>query len=203
MEESEPRELQGSTDDSEPSSIQGLDVTELLQAWGDGESDAFEKLLPMVYRELRSMADRSLRKERGGHTLQATALVNEAYLRLIQQDRVQWRNRNQFMGIAAQLMRRILVDHARKRQAAKRDAGIRMTLEDGEVEERGSGSATREVNLISLDGALVRLSAMDPRQARIVELRYFCRSESRGNRRSYGALTPHRPSGSGRWPRLG
>jgi RNA polymerase sigma factor (TIGR02999 family) len=148
-------------------------VTELLLKWGSGDEAALDRLLPMMYSELRSIADRSLRRERSNHTLQATALVNEAYLRLVNQDRIQWRNRAQFLGIAAEMMRRILVDHARKRQAAKRDGGLRMTLEEGVASMPQSGSATREVNLVALDEALQRLQKVDPRQARIVELRYF------------------------------
>ncbi|MCG8458765.1 MAG: sigma-70 family RNA polymerase sigma factor [Holophagales bacterium] len=148
-------------------------VTELLLKWGDGDEAALDRLLPVMYSELRSMADRSLRRERSNHTLQATALVNEAYLRLVNQDRIQWRNRAQFLGIAAEMMRRILVDHARKRQAAKRDGGLRMTLDEGVASVPKAGSATREVNLVALDAALSRLQKVDPRQARIVELRYF------------------------------
>lgn len=151
------------------------DVTELLLRWSDdGEKkEALEKLLPVLYAELRSMADRSLRKERSGHTLQATALVNEAYLRIVNQDRIRWQNRAQFFGVAAEMMRRILVDHARRRQAAKRDGGLRITLEDGLSMRQGAGSTTREVHLIALDEALHRLHELDERQARIVEMRYF------------------------------
>ncbi|MEM8932392.1 MAG: sigma-70 family RNA polymerase sigma factor [Acidobacteriota bacterium] len=146
------------------------ELTQLLVAWGDGDGEALDRLVPRVYTELRRLAERSLRRERRDHTFQATDLVNEAYLRLVRQDRIQWRNRAQFLGIAAELMRRVLVDHARKRQAAKRDGGIRMTLDEGLA---GSGSASREVRLVALDEALSRLAALDPRQARIVELRYF------------------------------
>ncbi|MEO1370253.1 MAG: ECF-type sigma factor, partial [Acidobacteriota bacterium] len=149
------------------------DVTELLLRWGDGSPEALDQLLPVLYAELRSMATRSLRKERSSHTLQATALVNEAYLRIVNQDRIHWQNRAQFLGVASEIMRRILVDHARRRQAAKRDGGVRITLEDGLSSARGAGSATREVNLIALDEALTRLHELDPRQARIVEMRYF------------------------------
>lgn len=148
-------------------------VTDLLLAWGEGNEAALDRLLPMLYSELHSMADRSLRRERSNHTLQATALVSEAYLRLVNQDRIQWRNRAQFLGIAAEMMRRILVDYARKRQAAKRDGGLRMTLDEGVASVPKAGSATREVNLVALDEALKRLHRVDPRQAKIVELRYF------------------------------
>ncbi|MEO1084916.1 MAG: sigma-70 family RNA polymerase sigma factor [Acidobacteriota bacterium] len=149
------------------------DITDLLLRWGDGSPEALHQLLPVLYAELRSMAKRSLRKERAGHTLQATALVNETYLRIVNQDRIHWQNRAQFFGVASEIMRRILVDHARRRQAAKRDGGVRLTLEDGLASARGAGSATREVNLIALDEALTRLQGLDPRQARIIELRYF------------------------------
>lgn len=150
------------------------DVTDLLLRWSDGnKQEALDQLLPVLYAELRSMADRSLRKERSGHTLQATALVNEAYLRIVNQDRIRWQNRAQFFGVASEMMRRILVDHARRRQAAKRDGGVRITLEDGISSRQGAGSATREVNLIALDEALTRLQQLDERQARIVEMRYF------------------------------
>ncbi|MEM1176866.1 MAG: sigma-70 family RNA polymerase sigma factor [Acidobacteriota bacterium] len=155
-------------DDSDPE-----DITELLLRWGEGRPEALDQLLPVLYAELRAMATRSLRKERSGHTLQATALVNEAYLRIVNQDRIRWQNRAQFFGVASEMMRRILVDHARRRQAAKRDGGVRITLEDGLSGARGAGSATREVNLIALDEALTRLQDLDPRQARIVEMRYF------------------------------
>lgn len=146
------------------------ELTELLVAWGEGEEGALDRLVPRVYTELRKLAARSLRRERREHTFQATDLVNEAYLRLVRQDRIQWKNRAQFLGIAAELMRRVLVDHARKRQAAKRDGGIRLTLDERIA---GSGSATREVRLVALDEALSRLAVVDERQARIVELRYF------------------------------
>ncbi|MEM8995874.1 MAG: sigma-70 family RNA polymerase sigma factor [Acidobacteriota bacterium] len=149
------------------------DVTELLLRWGDGSSEALDQILPVLYAELRSMATRSLRKERSGHTLQATALVSEVYLRIVNQDRIRWQNRAQFLGVASEIMRRILVDHARRRRAAKRDGGVRITLEDGLSSARGAGSATREVNLIALDEALTRLHDLDPRQARIIEMRYF------------------------------
>ena len=149
------------------------DVTQLLLAWRGGDQQALEQLMPRVYEELRRMAERSLRRERSGHTLHSTALVNEVYLRLVAQDRVHWQNRAQFLGIAGELMRRILVDHARKRQAAKRDGGLRLTLDEGLTPVPDRGSATRVVNLLALDDALHRLQELDPRQARIVELRYF------------------------------
>jgi RNA polymerase sigma factor (TIGR02999 family) len=144
-------------------------ITQLLIAWSDGRGEAVEDLLPLVYVELRRLASRYLRHESIGHTLQPTALVHEAYLRLIDQRRVRWRNRAHFYGIAAQIMRRILVDHARAQAADKRggDCEHIPLVED----QLPSGNA--EVNLVALDEALERLAALDPQQARIVELRYF------------------------------
>ena len=144
-------------------------ITQLLIAWSDGNRDAIEDLLPLVYEELRRLASRYLRHEASGHTLQPTALVHEAYMRLIDQRRVRWRNRAHFFGIAAQIMRRILVDHARAHGAQKRGA-------DWEhiplVEERLPSGAD-DVDVVALDEALKGLAAVDPQQARIVELRYF------------------------------
>lgn len=145
------------------------DVTELLCRWGAGDDQAPEELMPLVYQELRALARGYLQRERGDHTLQPTALVHEAYLRMVDQSRVQWQNRAQFFGIAAQLMRRILVDHARAHVAAKRGGNLeRISLEDAHVspEER-----SRE--LVELDAALTELAAVDVRKSRIVELRFF------------------------------
>jgi RNA polymerase sigma factor (TIGR02999 family) len=144
-------------------------VTGLLQAWGEGNSAALDRLLPIVYEELHRQAQRYLRRETPGHTLQTTALVHEAYLRLVDQRQAHWQNRAQFFGIAAQLMRRILVDHARRHQAAKRGgSAIPVSLEEGEV-----AAAQSDVDLVGLDDALTRLASLDPQQARVVELRYF------------------------------
>lgn len=146
-------------------------VTRLLQAWGAGDPAALDALVPTVYDELRRIAARAMRRESVGHTLQPTALVGEAYLRLVDQRRVQWRNRAQFFGLAAQLMRRLLVDHARARQAAKR-GGARaplVTLADGTAGE----AATSPLELLALHDALARLGAMDPQLERLVEARYF------------------------------
>ncbi len=147
---------------------EGGEVTEWLAAWSDGDPAAFEELVAVLYLELKNMAGRALRRERPSHTLQATALVHEAYLRLLAQNRIQWRNRAQFLGVAGGLMRRILVDHARRRQAEKRDGGLRVTLN-----ERAVAPPERLCDLLLLDRALSRLERRDPRQARIVELRYF------------------------------
>jgi len=144
-------------------------VTELLQAWSDGDKAALDQLLPVVYDELRRQASRYLRRELAGHTLQTTALVNEAYLRLVDQKNVHWQNRAQFFGIAAQLMRRILVDHARSKQRAKRGGGdFRVTLD-----EAMAIAPDREVDLIALDAALDRLAQIDEQQSKVVELRFF------------------------------
>jgi len=149
------------------------DVTQLLIGWSGGDRSASEQLMAAVYAELHAQAARAMGRENPEHTLQATALVNEAYLRLIDQRRVQWRNRAHFFGVAAQLMRRILVDHARGRHAAKRGAGMpQITLGQADV---ASDAAPDDagVDVLALHEAIERLAAIDPRQARVVELRYF------------------------------
>ena len=145
------------------------DVTQLLLKWSQGEQGAIDELLPLVYRELHKIAHRYLNKERGEHTLQTTALVHEAYIKLIDQNRVQWQNRAHFYGIAAQMMRRILVDYARSRNYAKRGGG---TIEIP-LDEALTVSNTRNAELIALDEALDQLSEFDKRKAQIVELRCF------------------------------
>ena len=144
-------------------------VTQLLRAWSAGEPDAEERLLPLVYDELRRRAAGQLRRDRKGHTLQPTALVHEAYVRLLGQQRVDWQNRTHFFALASQMMRRILVDHARARAAAKRpEQALRVAL-DGElvtVDPRGC-------ELLMLDQALSELARLDQRQGRIVEMCYF------------------------------
>jgi RNA polymerase sigma factor (TIGR02999 family) len=143
-------------------------VTELLLAWGQGDPAALDQLIPSVYDELHRLAQHYMRREAPGHTLQTTALVNEAYLRLVDQN-VSWRNRAHFIGVAAQLMRRILVDHARAHRYAKRGGGqFQVTLDA--VAEMAEG---RSPDLVALDDALMSLAALNPQQARIVELRYF------------------------------
>ena len=147
----------------------GSDVTRLLVNWGNGDQQALEQLLPLVYDELRRLAGAYLRREKSGHTLQSTALVHEAFLKLIQQRDVQWRNRAHFFGIAAQMIRRILVDHARAGMAEKRGSGgIKVELNEGMA-----AAAPRELDVLELDTALAKLAQMDERQARIVELRFF------------------------------
>lgn len=143
-------------------------VSQLLQAWGRGDLQARENLVPLVYQQLRKRAAAYLRRERRDHTLQPTALVNEAYIRLMGQQRVTWLNRAQFFGVAAQIMRRILVDHARERQAAKRPGGVRVSLDDGM-----STVQPFDCELLMLDDALQELARLDERQAHIVELKYF------------------------------
>jgi RNA polymerase sigma factor (TIGR02999 family) len=150
-----------------------VDVTALLQAWGAGDRDAGERLLPMVYAELRRQAARAMRRERAGHTLEPTALVHEAYLQLAGQQRAAWHNRVHFLGVAAHLMRRILVDHARARHAEKRGGGaVLLTLDDADG-PNAAPAREADVEVLALHEALERLAALDPEQARLVELRYF------------------------------
>ena len=145
------------------------EVTQWLLAWGDGRDDALDHLAPLVYDDLRRLAAGYMRREPGGHSLQPTALVHEAYLRLVDQQKVKWRNRAHFYGVAASMMRRILVDDARARQADKRGGGWeRVTLA-----EDLTPAASRDVGVLALHEALERLAAFDPQQERIVELRYF------------------------------
>lgn len=144
-------------------------VSELLENWGRGDQGAREALIPLVYDELRRLARRHLRRERPDHTLQSAALVNEAYLRLIRQNPPQWQSRAHFFAVAAQMMRHILVDHARNRRAAKRGAGVpRLTLTPDIALPRA-----RDVDIVSLDDALNQLAALDSQQSRVVELRFF------------------------------
>jgi RNA polymerase sigma factor (TIGR02999 family) len=159
------------------------DITRLLLEWSDGSGAALTQLFPLVYDELRAMAEQHLRRERSAHTLQRTALVHEAFLRLADQRQVTWQSRAQFFGLASQMMRRILVDYARKRNAAKRGQDpVRVDLEDV-ILGRGAG-ADRDVQLQlasvesdqdfdRVDAALRRLEQLDPRQGKLVELRYF------------------------------
>ena len=144
-------------------------VTELLVAWGEGDKAALDELMPVVYDELRRLAQNYLSRERQGHTLQTTALVHEAYLRLIDQRSVNWQNRAQFFGIAAQMMRRILINHANDRNAKKRQGyATKVSLD-----EAVSFFEKRELDLMALDEALNDLAALDPQQTQIVELRFF------------------------------
>lgn len=145
-------------------------ITQLLINWGNGDQSALERLMPLVYSELRRLASNYLRRERGEHTLQPTALVNEAYLKLVDQRNAKWQNRAHFFGISAQLMRRILVDHARQHQAAKRGGSDQRRISITSAEKVVKQP---EVDLLALNEALDELAKMDPQQSRIVELKFF------------------------------
>jgi RNA polymerase sigma factor (TIGR02999 family) len=148
---------------------QSSEITELLHRWTAGEEEVLDSLLPVVERELRRIARNSLRHQRQGQTLETTELVNEAYLRLVDQTRVQWQNRAHFFAIAAQIMRRVLLDHARRRNRAKRGAGAnQISLSSVTIL-----SPQKSQELIALDEALTKLEHVDPFKSRIVELRYF------------------------------
>jgi RNA polymerase sigma factor (TIGR02999 family) len=145
------------------------DVTQILHDWSSGDTKAPERLMPFVYDELRRLARGFLARERGGHTLQPTALVNEAYLRLVDQTRVNWQNRAHFYGIASRMMRRVLIDHARAHATEKRGGGtIRLSIDDVQVslEERAT-------SFVALDEAMKRLEQMDERKCKVVEMRFF------------------------------
>jgi RNA polymerase sigma factor (TIGR02999 family) len=159
-----PRDQHGPETPSAP------DITALLISWGAGERSAADRLISAVYAELHRQAARALLREGEGHTLGATALVHEAYLRLVDQRRVEWRNRAHFFGIAAEVMRRVLVDHARARLAAKRGGAMRRITLDDAV---GGSSEGGDADVLELHDALERLALLDPDQARLVELRYF------------------------------
>ena len=144
-------------------------ISRLLEDWGQGNQEARDALIPLVYDELRRLARRYLRRERPDHTFQSAALVHEAYLRMAQQDAAPLNNRAHFFAVAAQLMRHILVDHARNRQAAKRGGGeAKLTLDTGIALP-----SKPEIDLVALDDALTRLAELDPRQSRIIEMRFF------------------------------
>lgn len=145
------------------------DVTGLLQHWSSGDQQAFERLVPIVYDELRKLADGSLRQEPTDLILQPTALVHELYLKLVDQKRAQWRDREQFFGVASKMMRRILVDHARQRLAGKRGAGAAHVP----VEEALDQPAETNRTVLAVDDALTRFAEIDPQRSRIVEMRYF------------------------------
>lgn len=145
-------------------------VTELLQRWSGGDREALDQLVPLVYKELHRLAAGYLRDERPDHTLQSTALVNEAYLRLVNLDGMPWQNRAHFYGVAAQILRRILVDHARERNAAKRGSGGNNKVS---LDQALTVPAQQSLDLVALDDSLNRLAEFDPRKARLVELRYF------------------------------
>jgi RNA polymerase sigma factor (TIGR02999 family) len=145
------------------------EITELLVCWNNGDDEALEKLMPLVERELHRLAHHYMRRERPEHTLQTTALINETFLRLVDQSRVSWQNRAHFFGIAAQIMRRVLLNYARDRKRNKRGGGaykVSLSVADGLLDEKS-------VELLALDEALQRLSAIDERKSRVVELRHF------------------------------
>ena len=145
------------------------EVTKLLKAWSDGDQSALDKLMPLVYEELHRLAHQHMRREKPGHMLQTSALLNEAYVRLVDQSRVHWENRGHFFGIAARLMRQILVDEARRRSFAKRGGGtIQVPLD-----EAGTIMRQQLVNVVALDDAMKSLEKIDERKSRIVELRFF------------------------------
>jgi RNA polymerase sigma factor (TIGR02999 family) len=145
-------------------------VTELLLAWSDGRREALDDLMPLVYADLRRVAAGYMRREEVGHALQPTALVHEAYVRLVDQKQVKWRNRAHFFGVAAGMMRRILVDHARRRRAEKRGGAMERVTLAGDV---AAADSPKEIDVLALHESLERLAAFDPQQERIVELRYF------------------------------
>ena len=144
-------------------------ITELLVGYGRGDKEALDKLMPIVYDELRRQAARYLRREQPGHTMQTTALIHEAYVRLVDQRNVQWQNRAHFFGIAAQMMRRILVDHARTKKRAKRGGSdVKVSLADATIPVK-----EQDLDVVALDEALTRLAEIDEQQSRVVELRFF------------------------------
>lgn len=144
-------------------------LTKLLIDWSNGDKEALDRITPLIYKELQILATRYMRRERAGHTLQTTALVHEAYLQLVDQNRVEWKNRAHFFGIAAQLMRRILIDHARKRQSIKRGGDVvKISFDEAAVV-----SDERADELVALDEALIRLARHDSLQSHLVELRFF------------------------------
>ncbi len=145
------------------------EITQLLAEWSKGNQAALDKLYPLVYKELRRLAHGYLRRERKGHTLQTTALINEAYLRLVEQEQVHWANRSHFFAISAQIMRRILIDHARRYDYIKRGGGAqKISLDEAALVAKERGRA-----LLMLDEALNTLARIDPRRSHVVELRYF------------------------------
>ena len=149
--------------------VLGGEVTEVLARWNEGESQALERLLPMVYDELRKLARNNMRRERHGHTLQPTALVHEAYLRLADRVPAEWRDRGHFFAIVSRVMRQILVDNARRHGAGKRGGDVFRVS----IDERALAADSRGADLLKLDDALERLKQLDPRKARIIELRFF------------------------------
>jgi RNA polymerase sigma-70 factor, ECF subfamily len=149
------------------------DISTLLRAWSDGDRNALERLTPIVYDELHRLARRYMRRERPGHTLQTTALVNEAYMRLVDYKRMQWQDRAHFFAVSAQLMRRILVDRARRRNLKRGGGAPHVSLEDAAAVGDGNGALDPGGNLVALDDALNTLALLDPRKVQVVEMRFF------------------------------
>jgi len=150
-------------------SLPPQEVTQLLVDWGNGNQAALDRLMPLVYTELRQLAHRYMRRERPGHTMQTTALIHEAYLRLVDQNQVRWQHQAHFFGIAARLMRQILIEHARSHTRAKRGGGVGTIS----LDEVAIVSQARATELLALDDALERLATIDPRKSQVVELRFF------------------------------
>jgi RNA polymerase sigma factor (TIGR02999 family) len=146
-----------------------VEVTELLQDWSRGDPEALERLIPLVFEDLRRMAARMFQRESDAHTLQPTALVNEVYLRLMGQRQMQWQNRAQFFAVASMIMRRILVDHAKRRGAAKRGSGVASVP----LDETLAAPGLKDIDVLALDQALTRLGEIDPRQLQVVHMRFF------------------------------
>ena len=149
------------------------DLTGLLIEWGQGDKDALDRLTPLVYDEIRRVAHRYVQREREGHTLQTTALINEAYLRLAGSQNIDWQNRSHFFAVTAQVMRRILIDHARRRRYVKHGGEVQRVAFDTAMNEVTAMSQGRASELVALDEALEELARLDPRKSRVVELRYF------------------------------
>jgi RNA polymerase sigma factor (TIGR02999 family) len=152
----------------QPDRTQSADASTLLRAWSDGDQNALEKLIPIVFAELHRLARRHMRRERAGHSLQTTALVNEAYMRLVDYKRMQWKDRAHFFAVSSQAMRRILVEHAR-RHNLKRGGNVQHVA----LEEAVTIGGNEDVDLVAVDRALTGLTRMDPRKAQIVEMRFF------------------------------
>lgn len=156
------------TDQGDSSKPPG-EITRLLLAWSDGDAKALQELMPLVYDEMRRMAEQHLARERSAHTLQPTAVVHEAYLKLVDQKNVTWKNRAQFFAVAAQTMRHLLVDHARRRDAEKRGGSSTRV----QLDEADASVSPRDADIIALDRALEKLAALDATQAKVIELRFF------------------------------
>jgi RNA polymerase sigma factor (TIGR02999 family) len=149
------------------------DLTGLLKAWGRGDHTALERLMPLVYEELRRLARRHIRQERVGQTLQQTALVNEAYLRLVDVSGIDWQDRTHFFSVSSRIMRRVLIDAARSRAAQKRGGGVQRAEPEVELDQLPSRGSDRAAELCALDDALDALARMDPRRAQVIDLRFF------------------------------